>query len=491
MALHVRSGLLPWSRPRGAVRSTGHRLSPGTIGDDLWRILTSMRFSVMLLLALTLLSLLGAVIIQAPPGTLANPEAKAEWLAELRPRFGGWTDIMERVGLFSIFSSFWFKSLVAFLAASLVACSAQRTPSLWRTATKSRIQVSPGFFDKAVQRDRIVIRADGEDALPRLVAALRGRGYRPVVEGDGTAGTVTHLYADRNRWAPFAGVAAHLSLVVIFAGVMIGTTFGYRDSSFMVPEGSTVEVASGDGLAIRLESFEGKYFTDTGAPADYASQVTLLENGREVATHTIRVNDPLRYGSLSFYQSFFGPAAVMAVRDPSGLTLFEDGVPLAWSTIEGDRRVGSFTVPGRDITVWVVGTGGSNDNLVQPGQMRVELYRASTGSPIGQQTLDQGDPVTVDGLSFTFVREHEFTGLSVSRDPGVLIVWFGCLLLVVGFTMKLFLPFRRLWARLEVRPDGRGVLSIAAPGGTDVGAGRAFSDLVIDIRAACNPSHAS
>lgn len=491
MALHVRTGLLPWSRPRGAVRASGHRLSPATIGDDLWRTLTSMRFSVMLLLGLMLLSLLGAVIIQAPAGTLENPEAKAEWLGELRPRFGGWTDIMERVGLFSIFSSVWFKSLVAFLVASLVACSAQRTPSLWRTATKSRIQVAAGFFDKAVQRDRMVIRADAADALPRVLAALRKRGYRPVVEGTGGVGAVTHVYADKNRWAPFAGVAAHLSLVVIFAGVLIGTTFGYRDSNFMVAEGSTAAVASGDGLAIRLESFEGKYFTDTGAPADYASRVTLLENGREVATHTIRVNDPLRYGGLSFFQSFFGPAAVMAVTDASGATLFAEGIPLAWSTIEGDRRVGSFTVPGKDITVWVVGTGGSYDPLVQPGQMRVELYRASTGSPIGQQTLDQGDPVVVDGLTYTFIREHEFTGLSVSRDPGVLIVWFGCLLLVVGFTLKLFLPFRRLWARLEVRVDGRGVLSIAAPGGTDVGAGRAFSDLVIEVRAACNPSHAS
>ena len=46
------------------------------------------------------------------------------------------------------------------------------------------------------------------------------------------------------------------------------------------------------------------------------------------------------------------------------------------------------------------------------------------------------------------VKGKEFTGLQVTRDPGVWIVWTGCGLMVAGILLTFFLSHRKIWVRL-------------------------------------------
>lgn len=489
MTNQVQTGQLAGLPAEGVAEEArrGRRLEAGGIFEAAWDLLTSMRFSLVVILAMAVLGVIGALVIQVPAGVEGDPAAKADWLAEVRPRFGGWTDVMDRLQFFNVFGSVWFRGLTAFLTISLIACMIQRTPGLWRTATKPRVTVGDGFFAHARERDTIVVRGNVDDLAARVAGVLRKHHYRVLVEDDGTV----NFFADRFRWAPFGSVIGHLSIIVIFAGVMVGSLFGFRDSSFMIAEGSTVAVPTGEGLSIKLISFEDAYYTDTGAPSDYASELVLSRGGQEVGRHTARVNDPLRYGDLSFYQSFYGPAALMSVADADGAVLYSDGVPLAWQTKDDNRKVGTFTIPSKDMAVWIVGTQGGQDALVKPGQIRVETYRASTGDPIDQQTIDQAVPTEVSGLLFTFGREIQFTGLSVARDPGTNLVWIGSLLLIVGFTVGFAFPHRRLWSRLVMGPNRTGTLYVATPGRVTHDVDSAFTDLVTDLRAACAAPTAS
>jgi cytochrome c biogenesis protein len=483
MTNQVQTGRLSGLPGDTSVAEADHRGRTAARGifEAIWDLLTSMRFSLVVILAMAVFGVVGALVIQVPSGVADDPAARADWLAGVRPRFGGLTDVMDRLQLFSVFGSIWFRGLVAFLTISLIACMIQRAPGLWRTATKPRVTVGDAFFAHARERDAIVVRGDAEDLAARVAGVLRKHHYRVLAEDDGAV----NLFADRFRWAPFGSLIGHLSIVVIFAGVMVGSLFGFRDNSFIIAEGSTVAVPTGEGLVVKLVSFEDAYYTETGAPSDYASELVLFRDGTEVGRHTARVNDPMRYGDLSFYQSFYGPAAVMSVADADGTTLFSDGVPLAWETKDDGRKVGSFTIPSRDLTVWVVSTWGGGDPLVKPGQIRVETYRASTGDPIDQQTMDQGVATDVSGLAFTFGREIQFTGLSVSRDPGTILVWMGSLLLIAGFTIGFSFPHRRLWSRLVMGPNRVGTLYVATPGRVTHDVDRAFTNLVTDLRAAC------
>jgi cytochrome c biogenesis protein len=277
---------------------------------------------------------------------------------------------------------------------------------------------------------------------------------------------------------------AHISVVVILAGAMVGSMFGFRDSEFMLAEGATSAIPTVAGATITLNSFQDTYSPTTGAPLDYVSDVTVTQDGQVVSHQLVRVNEPLRYQNISFYQAFFGPAAVVTVKDAAGKTIFSEGVPLAWTANNGGNKVGTFSLPDQNLTAWVVATTGPNDPSVKPGQVAIELYKADSGDAVVQKSIDQGAPTTIQGLSFTFDRESKYTGLSVANDPGTPLVWLGCFLLVVGFAIRLYVPYRRVWGRLVVRPGGGTSLSIAAVGRRDTGFDAEFTSLVTDIRGA-------
>jgi cytochrome c biogenesis protein len=54
-------------------------------------------------------------------------------------------------------------------------------------------------------------------------------------------------------------------------------------------------------------------------------------------------------------------------------------------------------------------------------------------------------------------QPKKFTGLQITKDPGVNIVWIGSTMIVVGITLSSFIYHRRLWAKVVPGTDGRGV----------------------------------
>jgi cytochrome c biogenesis protein len=457
-------------------------ISPWDALDRLWRIFTSMRTALLLILALAVLALIGAVLIQAPAGIGSDAQAYAAWLDGLRPKYGGWVPILDRLGLFAVFQSIWFKAILVGLATSILACSVNRFRGLWKTAVRPRTRMADTFYDRAPQRAAIEA-DDGHEATAAAIRAVFGaHHFRTVVEADGDT---VHLYADRFRWAPFGTLIAHLSLVLLMIGALVGSAFGYRDSEFAVTIGTTADVGGGTGLSLMARSFSDSYY-ENGAPSDYASDIVLYRNGAEVASKTIRVNDPLEYDGVSFYQSFFGPAAVVRVADTNGSVVYEQGVPLLWSSDDGTRRIGQFSLADAGLTVFVVGpASGLVDPQIKAGQMQLEVYQRGSQQPSAVEVVSQGKPTTIDDLQFTFQREQQFTGLIVSRDPGVMLVWLGAFALVGGLFLVFLFPSRRIWAHVRRRPDGDGCeVRVGATARHDATFGPAFQNLVNDMRLA-------
>ena len=56
---------------------------------------------------------------------------------------------------------------------------------------------------------------------------------------------------------------------------------------------------------IRCDDFEASFY-DTGAPKEYRSDLTIIDKGQEVLKQSIRVNDPLSYQGVTFYQASYG-----------------------------------------------------------------------------------------------------------------------------------------------------------------------------------------
>ena len=73
--------------------------------ERLWGLLTSMKFALLLILAFAAFALVGALVMQMPAGVADDPQARAGWVAEVRPRYGGWTGIFDQLQLFTVFQS--------------------------------------------------------------------------------------------------------------------------------------------------------------------------------------------------------------------------------------------------------------------------------------------------------------------------------------------------------------------------------------------------
>ena len=454
-------------------------ISPADLLARIWHVLTSMRTGLALILGVALLGLIGTLVVQAPPGLSSDPGAHDAWLDSVRPRYGGWTGVFDALGFFSMFGSIWFRGTVALLMTSIVACSANRAPHLWRQATRPPLRMSPQFFDHAAMGATIDREEPIRVTADRAVAALRRRRYRTVVI---TEEDRIHVYADRFRWAPFGTVVAHLSLVLVLAGVIAGTSFGFRNADFAAPIGSRVEVGNGTGLTLEATAFTDSYNAETGAPSDYASDIVLYRDGVRVAAQTVRVNQPLRYGGVSFYQSFFGPAASIRIVDAKGAVLFDRGVPLLYGSSDDSERIGQIALADQGLRVLVVAAAsGEVSPTIRPGQVQVEVYQAGSQAPIDLKVIDQGKPATIGPLNVTFVRERQFTGLIVARDPGATLVWSGAIALMLGVFLVFFFPNRRIWAQISGRRDGSDI-RVGALVRHDVAFQSEFQRLIEDLR---------
>ena len=415
----------------------------------LWQLLVSVRTALVLILLLTAGTLAGTLIIQVPQNIPLGSPDHVQWLAKVRPRFGAWTDVMALLDLFTVFRSWWYQALVLALLLSIGACSIHRWRVITREVFHPPLRVAPALFERP-GTDAGDLAVDARSAAAELERALRARGHR-VIAREGEAGT--HVYADRHRLARYGSLIGHLSLAILLVTAFVGSRVGWTDDGFVVPEGSTRELGL-DGLSVYVPSFVAESYP-TGQPKDFRSEVVLLSNGSEVARKTIHVNDPLDHDGIRFYQSFFGPAAQLRVSDGSGRVVFDDAVALAWRA-DGDRPLGSLRLPAQDVTAYVVApsAGGRGDALIKPGEMRLEIYQGRSDAPVRMAAVAQGEDLKAAGLTFTFVREKQFTGLRVAKDPTVPLIWLGSSLLVIGVTAVLIFPTRRLWALVRATPAG-------------------------------------
>jgi cytochrome c biogenesis protein len=414
----------------------------------------------------------------------ADPSAYASWIASIHSKYGGWTPVFDHLGLFAVFTSIWFKAITVLLTTSILACSVHRAPRLWKLAFHPRTSMGEVFFSHAPLRADILVSSGPETALDGVREVLRSHRFRTVSDPDEDG---LNMYADRFRWGPFGTVIAHVSFVVILLGFFLSSATGFKDTNFVAAVGSTVAVGHGTGLTVKAMSFNDAYYPD-GQPSDYASDLVLYKNGVEVNRQTIRVNHPMSWDGVSFYQSFFGTAAAMQVKDSAGKSMYNDAVPLAFTSTDGKHSIGQFTLAGKKQTVEVVlPASGEVDPNIKAGQVQVNVYQDVNKPSIDSQIVDQGKPTTIAGASYTFERTRQYTGLIVAHDPGAMFVWVGSALLVIGLFLVFFFPHRRVWVRVRKTAAGSQIL-FASTMKRDVAFEPQFRQLVTDIQLAGSPS---
>ncbi|MDR1513889.1 MAG: cytochrome c biogenesis protein ResB [Propionibacteriaceae bacterium] len=153
-------------------------MSPLEFFRSIYRFFYSKTVGLVVILAFTVLALIGALLTQAPQGTYADPAAKAQFLEQVSEKYGGWATPLNALGLFHVFSSIGFLVLSGFLAASVLACTAHRLPQLWERFRHPKTHATARFYAQARYRAEVPTSDTPDETLAVVEEHLRHCGYR-------------------------------------------------------------------------------------------------------------------------------------------------------------------------------------------------------------------------------------------------------------------------------------------------------------------------
>ncbi len=434
----------------------------------MWRFFSSLKLTIFLLIGLAVVSIIGTIIPQGNPPPVEYLQTISQAKFEL----------YSKLGFFYMYHSWWFVLLLYLLTLNLVACSLRRLPHDWKLIN-GQVPVLDEKQEKSLSNVQSWKVSQSAGNLKSSVADILGQSFTtPVVT---KVNDEYHFFAQKGRFSRLGVYILHFSIIIIFIGAMIGSFFGYK-AFVQIPEGEAVTTASTTtgkvidlGFAVRCDSFSLTLY-DTGAPKEYRSILSVIDNGKTVIDkRPVIVNSPMTYRGITFYQSSYSrdgnPSFHFTVRDrKSGAEIHV--------TATADQPV--LLAGGETLTVLGYAPDVGN---IYPGfsgpAVQVQLQGKSAAmEPFALMekypafNADKGGSYIV---TFAGMDQKWSTGLQVTKDPGVWVVWLGCFLLVSGIFVSFFLSHRRIWVRI-----GGGRIVVAGSSNKNQAAFRVSLDEIVD-----------
>lgn len=393
---------------------------------QLWNFFASVKLAIFTLCALAITSIIGTVI---PQGESASFYVKMYGVKAAQ--------FMQILDIPDMYYSWWFLSLLLILSLNLTVCSIERFPRVWKIIHTDNLAVSPERISKmASNREWLVSNETLANIDPAVLLKTVG-----ITSESKTLENGDLYFGQKGKYSRIGVYLVHLSILVIFAGAIIGSQLGFK-GSVMVPElKSTSKIFSSKdsssinlGFEVRCDRFIIEFY-DNGMPKEYQSTLTILEDGEEVLTKDIQVNSPLTYKGITFYQSSYQG--------------YQDFIFSIKNTRNGNST--STVLPFQKQQNWE-GTGVRfgivNAEAVGQRVTRTKLWIKDGSTPAVLTWLedDESKVVSTENNSYRVdVKQMYATGLQVARDPGVWIVYIGCALMLIGLYMAFFLSHRRIW----------------------------------------------
>lgn len=492
----------------------GPKLGPFEFLRWAWRLLTSMRTAIVLLVLVAVAAIPGSIV----PQRLADPNG----VATIRDSNPDLYNFYESVQLFDVFTSVWFSAIYVLLFISLIGCILPRIRHHW-TVLRSEPTDAPRSWTRLAVRRVVPTAGSTAVALDHAATVLRSARYRVVRDESGVKAEFGYLRETGN-------LIFHIALVGIlatlgFAGgfnwygqraLVEGQAFTNQLSSFdTFNPGRWFDESQLDPYAVSLNSFVPEYVKDpvkdVWMPIDFTADIAVTENGVE-RTETLKVNSPVRVGDSQIYLLGNGFAPVITVRNPAGEIVFSQPVPFI-SQDANLTSVGVVKVPdGLAEQVGMQGffyptavkldSGALSSNNPEPVKPTVtfNIYKGDLGLddgsngnvfqlPINQLTqiagrhtgvevvLEPGDTFTLpEGLgSVEFTNVTRYIGVEIRHDATQLGVGLSAAFLVAGLLASLATRRRRVW----VRATAKGIEWGAQSRGDDPGLDAAIERILV------------
>jgi cytochrome c biogenesis protein len=441
---------------------------------DLFR---SLKLTISLFILLALLSIIGTVITQNA--------TKTEYIQ----RYGiGLYEVLNFFNLLDMYHSWWFSAILFLLVINLIACSLHRFPGVWSQI--SRGLGSTGLEDSMLKTlpyvEKVQMMSKAESKAEEDVRSLLKKWFGHPMRIE-TESAIT-LFSEKGKFSRLGVYITHLSLLIIMVGGLAGSLLGFK-GLVNILEGETVDqiylrikdekVLKPIGFSVRCDDFNITYYDLPGRKEkhvkEYSSTLAILENGKEVLRKSIQVNHPLHYKGLAFYQSSYG-----ALHDVT--------LGIQWKNKKGKELLKALE--GETVSI------PYSDNRIQLLRYVPEVHNFGEGVQLVLFKPNQAprtfwvlkdfpkfDPQNKNDFILTFegVTSKEYTGLQVTKDPGVWIVWVGSGLMIFGLIVSFFFSHQRVWIRIP-KGSGKEIILAGSTNKNRVGFEKMFDHLIEGVR---------
>ncbi len=335
-------------------------------------LLSAMRFAIALLTIICIASVIGTILKQQEP--------YANYVNQFGPF---WAAVFAKLGLFAVYSAWWFLLILLFLVISTSLCVARNTPQILRDLQNFKEHLRASSFQSFSHNAAWTAGAAPAGATAHIQQSFAGMGWR----------TKTQARADGTLIAAKAGgghkigyVLAHSAIVlvcvgglldgdlltraqmwlgdkVVFSGggmiadVPAASRLPASNSAFranlLVTEGQTAGTAiiqqpTGVLLqelpfSIELKKFIVEFYS-TGMPKLFASDIVIHDKATgEKTTARVEVNHPVTYKGVNIFQSSFDDGGSRVALQ--SVPLVAGGKPIA---VEGTIGSSTLLANGRD-----------------------------------------------------------------------------------------------------------------------------------------------
>jgi len=459
-----------------------------SILDKTLRLLSSVRFGIVMLSILLTCCMIGMLVMQV------NVDGFDKYFAHLKP---AQVKIYGALGFFDIYRSRGFTLLLAITGLNIILASIDRFPAAWQYIRKPKLTASPKFIAAQTFSSEALEHADVKSVAEKVRAAWRKSGFRARINEENDRVTV---FAQRNSWNRLGAYAVHVALITIFTGGFLTSRYGIGGSMEIKPGrvSNTFETneVSLEGsrraqaflpFQIECTDLQQKLIRPEGSldqtnTIDWLSYIRIIDKERntqqDMLVHLNNVGD---YRGYRFFQNSFMPLGnarqITIAFEPAG----GSGSPSAPVTI---KRDGSAEVPGigtvryvnffpdfdvdakgpttlsRDYNnpaaqLEINGADGKRTMAFAFNPQLAEQYLAKANEKAGKEGVE--NPLLVGGNKI-ILKDFEKVSLThtltIQYDPGRTPVYIGFTLLVMALCSVFFFSHQRAWAVIE--PNGKG-----------------------------------
>ncbi len=498
-----------------SIKSEISKEKSSPVINSFLEFISSVKFGVVILCILVLLSILGMVIIQQ------NVQGFDAYYATRTPAE---KYIFGQLGLFDIYYSWYFNLLLLLLSLNIVLASIDRFPGAWSYLAAAKKTATKKWLLNLKQNAVVETAGTGEDEVAQRVrSAFDQGGWKAQVNVDEVTSYATdaegrkdfdriekqkhyYVFGEKGKWNRLGAYIVHVFLLILFLGHFVAHQFGFDADVRLTPD-TNPQVLNEFNLVQKSNTIQLIKFNldkqerfnvelpftitcleieqrliNTGGEIeinntmDWRTRIKIDDPEYSESIGDVSLNNPYTYRGYRFFQASaitIGSASAMTFQltpenkseQPITLVLKrnESAVLPNGTKIEYENFLPDFVMRGNQVTT----QSAEYNNPV--AVLRVTTP-AINGEPEQTQKvfafankLPDNAPVAAPKAGYRwhmteYVKSPLAHVLSIKYDPfgASFIAWYiGGFGLMGALAFVFFTSHRRVWAMISKRDDGK------------------------------------